>query len=50
MVLIKNFIINQSMRLTTLNEHLKVVFVVGDIRFTSVIIMLRRVKTINRGL
>ena len=49
--IIKNFIMNQFMRLAMFNEHVKLKFLsITEIRFASMIIMLKRFKTIKRGL
>ena len=50
-IIIKNFIVNHSMRLAIFNEHVKLkLFSITETRFASVIIMLKRFKTIKRGL
>lgn len=49
-LLIKNFIMNHSLRLIMFNEHMNVkLLVVADTRFALVIITLRRFKTIKRS-
>ena len=48
---IKNFIMNHAMRLSMFNNHCKLKLLsVADTRFASTIVMLKRFKTIKRGL
>ena len=48
---IKNFIMNHAMRLSMFNNHCKLkLLLVADTRFASTIVMLKRFKTIKRGL
>ena len=48
---IKNFIMNHAMRLSMFNNHCKLKLLsVVDTRFSSTIVMLKRFKTIKRGL
>ena len=48
---IKNFIMNHAMRLSMYNNHCKLKLLsVADTRFASTIVMLKRFKTIKRGL
>ena len=48
---IKNFIMNHAMRLSMFNNHCKLKLLsVADTRFASTIVMLKRLKTIKRGL
>ena len=48
---IKNFIMNHAMRLSMYNNHCKLKLLsVGDTCFASTIVMLKRFKTIKRGL
>ena len=48
---IKNFIMNHAMRLSMFNNHCKLKLLsVADTRFASTIGMLKRFKTIKRGL
>jgi len=50
-IIIKNFIMNHSMRLAMFNEHVKMKLLsIAETIFASVIIMLIRFKTIKRGL
>jgi len=49
--IIKNFIMNQFMRLAMFNEHVKMKLLsIAETIFALVIIMLKRFKTIKRGL
>ena len=48
---IKNFIVNHEMRLSMFYNHCKLKLLsVVDTRFASTIVMLKRLKTIKRGL
>ena len=48
---IKNFIMNHAMRLSMFNNHCKLKLLsVADTRFASTIVILKRFKTIKRGL
>ena len=48
---IKNFIMNHAMRLSMFNNHCKLKLLsMVDTRFASTIVMLKRFKTIKRGL
>ena len=48
---INNFIMNHAMRLLMFNNHFKLKLLsVADTRFVSTIVMLKRFKTIKRGL
>ena len=48
---IKNFIMNHAMRLSMFNNHYKLKLLsVADTRFASTIVMLKRFKTIKKGL
>ena len=48
---IKNFFMNHAMRLSMFNNHCKLkLLLVADTRFASTIVMLKRFKTIKRGL
>ena len=50
-IILKKFIMNHSMRFAMFNEHVKMkVLSIAETRFASVIIMLKRFKTIKRGL
>jgi len=50
-IIIKNFTMNHSIRLAIFNEHVKMKLLsIAETRFVSVIIMLKRFKTIKRGL
>ena len=49
--MIRNFIMNHSMRLSIFNKHVKLkMLAIADTRFASVIVMLKRFKLIKRGL
>ena len=48
---VKNFIMNHTMRLSLFNNHCKLKLLsMVDTRFASTIVMLKRFKTIKRGL
>ena len=50
-IILKYFIMNHFMRLAMFNEHVKLKFLsITEIRLASMIIMLKRFKTIERGL
>ncbi|XP_020246384.1 uncharacterized protein LOC109824246 [Asparagus officinalis] len=50
-VVIRNFIMNHSMRLSMFNEYVKLkMLAIAETHFASVVIMLRRFKKIKRGL
>ncbi|XP_020250668.1 uncharacterized protein LOC109828045 [Asparagus officinalis] len=50
-VVIRNFIMNHSMRLAMFNEYVNLkLLTIAETRFASVVIMLRRFKKIKRGL
>jgi len=49
-IIIKNFIMNNFMRLAMFNKHVKMKLLsITETRFASVTIMLKRFKTIKRG-